>query len=309
MRKFGLMILAVIVALGARPAFTHPEKPPRPERRLLENAFALAGEGFRIGVVLSEVSPQMRDDLKIDSGVLIREVLSDSPAEKAGLKDGDVIVRMDGKNVETEQDIRSALRNLDGPKDMSFEIVRDGKPLTIVVTPEKREYSFLTNLGGNFIGVDLQEMDEDLSKYFQTDSRAGILVARVERDSPAEKAGLRSGDVVTEINGVKINTEKGFRQALDDVEEGESAELKVLRHGKVQSMTVKPESRSFQLGELDGLEGMKLIPEMESLRELRNLPRTPEFRESMQDLKREMEQLKREMDELKDELQELRKND
>ena len=294
MKKFWLIILSVaILGFGTSRAFTNPDPPARPERKAFAQAFAFAGDGYRLGVVLSEIKPHLRDDLKVDSGVVIDEVLPDSPASKAGLKDGDIIVSIDGKKVESERDIRKTLRDLENPKELAVGILRDGKHLNISVTPEKREMGMLAHFRGNYLGVDLQELDADLAKYFQTQPGAGVLVARVEPNSPAEKGGLKSGDVITQLNGKKVATDEDLRAALSEVKEGETASLTILRHGKVQNITVKPEKKGFDLPKLQ---------ELGELRELRELPQRPEFRESMQDLRREMEKLKDEMEELKKEL-------
>jgi C-terminal processing protease CtpA/Prc len=303
MKKISLILLAgIVVALGAGWAYTNPDPPVRPERRAMERVFAMAGGGYRLGVVLSEINPHLRDDLKVDAGVLVDEVLSDSPAEKAGLKDGDIIVRMDGKNVESERDIRETLNNLEDSKPITVDVVRNGKALQLTVTPEKQERTLLANFSRNYIGVDLQEMDSDLARYFQAQPDSGILIARVEPDTPAQKAGLKSGDVITEINGQKVRTQKDLRKELDDVKEGESANLTILRQGKSQKISVQPEVRQFHMPELESLgelRELKNLGELGNLEELRNLKNRPEFRDSMRDLRREMQELKREMEELK----------
>jgi membrane-associated protease RseP (regulator of RpoE activity) len=303
MKKFSLILfVAIVVALGAGWAYTNPDPPPRPERRAMERVFAFGGGGYRLGVVLSEINPHLRDDLKVDSGVLVDEVLSDSPAEKAGLKDGDIIVRMDGKSVDSERDIRETLRDLEDSKPVTVDVVRNGKAMQLTVTPEKREHTLLGNFGKNYIGVDLQEMDSDLAGYFQAQPDSGILVARVEPNTPAEKAGLKSGDVITEINGQKVRTQKDLRKGLDDVKEGESATLTVLRRGKSQKISVQPEARQFHMPNMESLgelRELKNLGELGNLEELRNLRDRPEFRESMRELRHEMEQLKQEMEELK----------
>jgi PDZ domain len=102
--------------------------------------------------------------------------------------------------------------------------------------------------------------------------------------------------VITQLNGEQVTTDEDLRAALNDAKEGENVSLTILRHGKVQNISVKPEKRAFDFPKLQEL------GELEELRELRKLPESPEFRESMQDLRREMEKLKEEMKELKKEL-------
>ena len=305
MKKIWFFIVPVLVlALGATLAFTDQDRPSRPERKAFAKAFALASPGYRLGVVLSEINPHLRDDLKIDSGVVIDEVVSDSPAEKAGLKDGDIMLSIDGKKIDTERDVRRALKDLDEPKEVAIEILRDGKPMTVRATPDNQEINIMTQFGGNHIGVQLQELDSDLAQYFKTSPDAGILVTKVERESPAEKAGVKSGDVITGLNGTKITSEKDLRDALDNVKEGDSASISVLRHGKAQNLSIKPEHQSFHNFSMPELADMDEFRQLRNLPEIRNLPNRPEFRESMEDLRRELQELKNDMEDLRRELRE-----
>jgi S1-C subfamily serine protease len=305
MKKFSLLILPVLVVmLFATLAYTKPEPPDRPERGAMDEVFALAGSGYRLGVVLSEISPHLRDDLKIKSGVMVESVIPDSAAEKAGIKNGDIILKLDGKVVDSQGDIRRTLRDLKDAKPITADVLRDGKPVQISVTPEKRKMELMGSFGQRtYIGVDLQELDADLSGYFQTKPGSGVLITRVEPDSPAQQAGLKSGDIITEFNGKKITSADDLRNAVDDVEEGASVNVSVLRHGREQKVIVKPvkqEMRHFK----DMMEIQ--LPKLEGLSEL---PDTPEFRHSIDGLKDEMENLKKEMDKLREEMKSLRKSD
>jgi membrane-associated protease RseP (regulator of RpoE activity) len=292
MRKLFYIVLPVILISAGAWAVTKPD-PPSPERTAMEETFAMARNGYRLGLVLSTISPHLRDDLKIDSGAVIEEVIPDSPAAKAGLKEGDIILKIDGTKIESDRDIRKTLREMENPKEMTLDVLRDGKPLTVRVTPEKREMNLIHHFGGPYLGVESEEIDQDLANYFQVQPNSGVLVTRVESDSPAMKGGLKSGDVITQINGKKVATPVELRDALKDVKEGESVSVTVLRHGKVQNVTVTPEKRQFpRLGEWKELKDLPNLPE------LRNFAESPEFRESMQDIRRQMEELKNQMKDL-----------
>jgi membrane-associated protease RseP (regulator of RpoE activity) len=317
MKRFWLIVLPVVaISLFASLAYTKPQ--PDREQHALDAVLAGPG-GYRLGVVLSEISPHLRDDLKIDSGVMIEEVMPDSPAKKAGIQDGDIILKIDGKPVESASDIRQALRSMDSAKAVQLDILRDGKPVNVSVTPEKRDFPRMRFAMGNYLGVDLQELDADLASYFQTKPGSGVLITRVEADSPAEKAGLKSGDIVTEFNGRKVTTSEQLRDALSDIKEGSSVSMTILRHGKEQKLNVTPEQiqRHSMIREM-------VLPKVE---ELRNLQNSPEFRESMENLRQDMEKLKSqlklrdedlrkmkedvqtEMQKFRDELKQYRKSD
>src|SRR4029079_5590303 len=176
---------------------------------------------------------------------------------------------------------------------MTLDVLRDGKPVEITITPEKRKMELMGAFGqSTYIGVDLQELDSDLSGYFQTKPGSGVLVTRVEPESPAQQAGLKLGDIITEFNGKKVSSADDLSDALEDVVEGASVNVSVLRHGKEQKLIVKPEKREMQ--QFRELKEMQL-PKLQGLIEL---PNTPEFRHSLDGLKDEMENLKREMDDL-----------
>jgi serine protease Do len=161
---------------------------------------------------------------------------------------------------------------------------------------------------GNYLGVDLQEMNPDLASYFGTDPKSGVLVTRIEDDSPAEKAGLRSGDVITGFNGKKVASPNDLRDALDDLKDGQEAKLTVLRHGKQQQIVAHPEKRS--MSDLPALRELRNLPEMGELREqLRDLPDRPEVRESMRELREQLDSLKDQINrDLKPEIERLKKD-
>jgi len=161
----------------------------------------------------------------------------------------------------------------------------------ITVTPEKRDFHFMGFQKRAYLGVDLQELDADLSGYFQTKEGSGVLVTRVESDSPAMRGGLKSGDVITEFDGKKVNSAEGLRDALADVKDGASVGITVLRHGKEQKLTLKPEQSE---GDLRMLREMN-VPR---LQELPDLPDMPELRESLEGLREQMKNLKLEMNDL-----------
>lgn len=100
-----------------------------------------------------------------------------------------------------------------------------------------------------FLGVALQPLDEELAKQFKIESTDGALIAEVTAKSPAEKAGLQSGDVVTEIGGKKVEGTRELQFMIASMAPGTKAELKVLRDGKNQNIVV-------ELGERPGSKGL-----------------------------------------------------
>lgn len=282
----GLPIVAVLfLIVGLAYSNPEPQSPPPPHRPSWES---FPRSGFRLGVVLS-------DDNGDAKGVAIEKILPDSPADKAGLHEGDVLVRIDGEKIQTSRDVREMLRNLEDSKDLQVDILRDGQPLTVTVTPEKREFPSFPRMGGRYLGINLQNLDPDLAAYFQVDPNEGVLVTRIEPDSPAAKAGFHSGDIITHINGNKINSAEDVSKIISDGD-AETVEIIVLRHGTEQKLIAKPEKRDFfnHRGMMQGMQGMQDLPQQ--------MLNNPEFNS-------EMENLKNELRDLKDQLQGMRQEE
>ncbi len=276
----GLPLVAVLLLVGGR-AVSKPE--PEQQDSIHKHFWeSFPRSGYRLGIVLSEGK---RDA----DGVAIEKVVPDSPADKAGLKKGDVLVRIGGEKIQNAGDIRESLRNLESSQELEVEILRDGNPMTVRITPMKRDF-LPFRMGARYLGVSMQNLDADLAAYFQVDPNAGILVTRIERDSPAEKAGMHSGDIITHIDGKKVTQAEDVRSILEDGD-AETVEITVLRHGVEQKLIAKPEKREFF--------DHRNIPGM---RELPRMLEDPEFNS-------EMEKLKNELRDLKDELQGLRKEE
>jgi C-terminal processing protease CtpA/Prc len=298
---FGISVIALF-AIAAIAWTQADDDTDRDYTRRFHSAMSFGEGRYRLGVVLGQVNRADRDKWKIDSGVMVTEVVDDSAAEEAGIEEGDIILKIDGKEVSNSSDVRRLLRDLEEPKELTLEILRDGKPMTIDITPDKREVNVIRMLDRNRIGVELQELDSDLASYFQTAPDSGLLITRVERESPAAKAGMKSGDIITAINGRKVRDDADLREELDDLEKDETVEITVLRHRAEKKFTVKPERTSFEFPQLHGLER---IPEMHMLRQ----DNMDELKQEMEELKRKLEKdLKPEIEKLKRELEQLKKS-
>lgn len=303
MRKyflFGIPVLAIFliagVALTQSDSGNDRDSDPSHHYR----TWSFPNSGMRLGVILAE---------RGENGARIREVVPRSPAEKAGLKEDDVIVSIDGKKMNDPEDVREYLQAMDETRKIDIEVLRDGKQMHLSATPETHPMRMITRtlLRGNYLGVDLQELNPDLASYFQADAKSGVLVTRVDDDSPAEKAGLRAGDIISQFNGKKVTAADDLKDALDDLKEGEDAKLTVLRHGKQQQITAHPEQRSMH--NLPELRALRELPDMSELQDrLREIPEDPEFRETMQDLREQLNDLRFQIDrDLKPQIEKLQK--
>jgi C-terminal processing protease CtpA/Prc len=157
------------------------------------------------------------------------------------------------------------VRNTPPDKTVKVKILRDGEEREIEVTLEARKTAsspraFAYNWGGDGrnlmafgrprLGVHVQELNSDLAPYFKVEEKGGVLVLEVTKDSPAEKAGLKAGDVITKIDGEKITDADDLISTLRDYEEGDEATIEYVRQGKtatVQAALESSEDHGFHL--------------------------------------------------------------
>ena len=215
--------------------------------------------GF-LGVVMSDVDPSMADfyGLNDSRGVTVSEVVEGSPAEKAGLIGGDVIVSADGEKVEQPSKLRLMISGKHPGEAVKFGVIRFNdqtkKPETLQLTAtlEKLDADKFANVGqrpggkaapekgGAFLeGVTIENLTSERRDEFGLDENVqGVLVTAVKDDSPAAKVGLQEGDVIVQVNrqNVKSATEARSSRGEDD---GAPVVLKILRDGQTKHIVIR----------------------------------------------------------------------
>jgi serine protease Do len=178
-----------------------------------------------LGVSIQPLTQELAKSFGITGtqGALIASVSEDSPAARAGLKEGDVIVTYDGKAVEGPRTLPSLVANTPVGRAVPVVILRDGSRQTVTVTvgnlADSREARAAPAERGHEsratdkLGLALQELTPELAKQFGLQSEKGVVVTEVRPDSPAAQAGLAPGDVIREVNRMPV-------QGLRDVERG-----------------------------------------------------------------------------------------
>jgi serine protease Do len=183
-------------------------------------------------------------------GVLVTGVIPGSPAERAGLEVGDRIVGVDGKATATDKALRDALHEHEAGQRVTVEVMRDGDRRRIEVTLGERHElrgfardNVLALPDGVMIepdagrtlmrlthrprlGVSIVELSDELREYFGVERGRGVLVSSVSKDSAAERAGLRAGDVIVAVGGQPVDEAGDIGRAL---KKGESVEVELFR--------------------------------------------------------------------------------
>jgi serine protease Do len=277
------IVLAQQVAPPPMPS-TPPGEPalPMPPDGPQNFSFFIAGGSF-LGVHAEDVSKDNmgRYNLREVRGVGITQVVKDSPAEKAGLRKDDVILRFDGENVTSTKKLNRLVSEVAPDQSVRLAISRGGSEQEVSVTIGKRNESLnagegfrnfqlppnLRGLmapegsGGNVwkwespeqggdgmvfafgnnrrIGVSTMQLTKQLAEYFGVAEGQGVLVTSVAEDSPAAKAGIKAGDVITAIDGEKVDGAGDVARGINKRKDGDVT-LTVIRKGNQRTITVTP---------------------------------------------------------------------
>jgi serine protease Do len=189
-----------------------------------------------LGVSIQPLTPELAKSFgaRDTKGVLVSDVLPESPAARAGLQPGDIIVEVDGKRAEGPGDLQRAVGFTAPGKTARLTILRDQREKTVEIkvgeAPDEREARGPAERGpAPLLGLDVRPITPDVARQLDLRSTEGVVVARVEEDSPAAEAGVQRGDVVREINRQRVHSVADFERLTKDVKEGDRLTLLLQR--------------------------------------------------------------------------------
>jgi serine protease Do len=206
-----------------------------------------------LGVSIQEVSPELATQFGLSEtkGVLVSDVLDDSPAKKAGLERGDVILEFDGKAADTPTQLRNLVAQTPIGKKVSVKFVREKKPktvdLTIVEQPKSVAQAGSDEGGGSaapsglLSALDVHELNGELAaRYNLSPSERGLVVVKVKAGSVAEEAGIKEGDLLLEVNRQSVGNVKAYERAASRIGKDQPVLLLIKRQGRTRYVTLKP---------------------------------------------------------------------
>jgi serine protease Do len=234
----------------------------------------LMARGSHIGIAVRDLDDaDAKREKTTQSGVVIDEVYTDSPAARAGLKAGDIVVEFDGERVRSARQFSRLVAETPDGRSVKLGAVRDGQRLALDVTPEvgthmgewkfEGDFSSLADLEYDVramlpkiaapeigvktfartrrLGVQIDTLTPQLATYFG--ATRGALVTSVDEGSAAEKAGLKAGDVITAIDGRTIEDTADIQRALRGAGGGAEVTIDILRDRKSQTLkaTMEPD--------------------------------------------------------------------
>jgi serine protease Do len=174
-----------------------------------------------LGIYMDEVKPDLAEyfELKPNQGVSVSQVISDSPADEAGLKAGDIILEMDGKEIEGPQQFKNAIAMVEPGTKVTLLIYRDGEELKKKVKIRSlSDSAFASAISeiGEKLGLQVQELTEELARGFGYEPAEGVIVSEVTSGSIAAQAGIRPGMLIVSVNRRNVSSVAEFNAALED---------------------------------------------------------------------------------------------
>jgi serine protease Do len=267
-------ILALVVSVSGA-VFAGPEGARVDEQATvkLEKPLCLPNAPTYIGVYMDDVTDKTRGqyDYPHESGVIITDLVENGPAAQAGLKEHDIIYRLNDTTVENGVQFCSLVQAKKPGDKVTLVVYRDGKRKTVEVTLGRRKLpvklstdaiksvqeafdkaregraSALRIFGESSamrgrLGMVVRDLNKDLAPYFGVKENEGVLVLEVTEDSPAEKAGVKAGDVITAVNGTAVDDVEALTDQVSDAEDGDTLAVQVVRRGASKTVDVVVEA-------------------------------------------------------------------
>jgi serine protease Do len=276
-----LMIFVPALTLSARPAQCPViERPGGAYTFSLATDVGFSGDeestGAYLGVDITDVTTERLSALKLkdERGVEVTMVDQDAPAGKAGLKEHDVILTMNGANVDSGAQLRRMIRETPPGRTVSFGVSRDGQPVTVKVqladrrksvawAPRGKDFKFVVppvppvppmpdfDVPMSVVvvhssmrsGLVVENITPQLCEFFGVKGGRGVLIRSVEKGSRAEKSGFRAGDVIVRVNDQSVQDTSDFSHALRSGSNN-TVTVGIIRDKKEQNLTLSlPERR------------------------------------------------------------------
>lgn len=301
-----LPALALLIPCGVARAQQTPPAAKTPAPDLSKDYTFLIGGGSFLGIYPEEITREniSRYNLREARGVGIKQVIEGSPAEKAGLKVGDVVLRFNGEEVTSVRKLERLIEEVAPDHTARLTISRGGGEQELSVTVGQRKDfntafafpqgadsaklleemkrapgAYALALGSSRrIGVSTNALTKQLADYFGVTGGKGVLITSVSADSPAAKAGLKAGDVITEVDGEKVDEAGDLSRAINRKSEGDIT-LTIIRDRSQQTIRVTPEKAEAMpffgpeyrietaplVGQLMNIPNVRVMPKMDKI--------------------------------------------
>lgn len=197
-----------------------------------------------LGVLIQKVTPDIAESLGMDKGygALVANVSKDGPAEKAGVKVGDVIVEFDGKQIKDSGDLPIIVARTPVEKKVPIKVLRDKKEVTLTVSVgelKEEEVAAAVPEKGE-LGMTVQRLTPQIAESLGLEKADGVVVTAVEPGGAADEAGIRRGDVIVEVDRKPIRSLDEYKKSIAGIRKGKGVLFLVRRGENTLFLALKP---------------------------------------------------------------------
>jgi serine protease Do len=189
-----------------------------------------------LGVAIQDLSRELADyyGIKNTKGVLITEVFPDDPADRAGIRPKDIVLEINGEKLETSRELSRMIANIGVGEEVKILILRDGRKKTFTVRIAKRDEDKIASAKtlpeeGSELGIRVSNLTPEIVRRFEIAETEGVIVVGLAPGSKGEEAGVRTGDIIKEINHQDIKSVDDYAEVLGEIEQGETINLFIQR--------------------------------------------------------------------------------
>jgi serine protease Do len=188
-----------------------------------------------LGVQIQEIDYEIARSMDLDdvAGALIADVVEDSPADKAGLETGDLVLRVDNKQIHTASELQNTISGQRQGQKVTLSILRNKKPRNIKVTlgelPEEIDQAKSEESYSDGPGFSVQDLDRESASRYGLRQQEGVVVTKVRSGSEAAAKGLRPGDIILRVGDKPVSTVREFKKEFNKYEKGDSVLLLIQR--------------------------------------------------------------------------------
>ena len=198
-----------------------------------------------LGVLIQKVTPEIAESLGMEKsqGALVANVSKDGPAEKAGVKVGDVIVEFDGKEVRDSGDLPIIVARTAVDKKVRMKVLRDKKEtvLNVAVGELKDEEIVASAPEKGELGLTVQRLNPQMAESLGLEKAEGVVVTAVEPGSAGDEAGIRRGDIIVEVDRKSVRSIDDYKKAVAGVRKGRGVLFLVRRGDSTLFLALKPQ--------------------------------------------------------------------
>jgi serine protease Do len=195
-----------------------------------------------LGVLVQDMTPELLRYFKLDraQGVLVTQVFPESPARKAGIKQGDVILKLNNHEISRKLEYQQRVGSYSVGNTITFSVLREGRQQDIRLKVKAIPSDKVVDFTLNWLGLGVQNIDDVAVRKYQLSTRKGVMVNKVTPNSAGGRIGLSPGDIIRQVNQSQIDNEQDFNKAILEAGGRDSALLLVQRGRYGYYVTLEP---------------------------------------------------------------------